>query len=76
MHNGERAKVVGAINYYKINDGVYDHYNCEIYKMLFIEELKPKYLNLQSKSILVCNTCLFFILFIFLNTCLYMSPTP
>ena len=46
MHNGERAKVVGAINYYKINGSVYELYNWVIYKMLFIEKLKPKYLNL------------------------------
>ena len=25
VHNGEGAKVVGAINYYKINDSVYEH---------------------------------------------------
>ena len=56
MHNGERTKVVGAINYYKINDNVYEHYNWVIYEMLFIKELKPN-LNLQSKSFLVCNTC-------------------
>ena len=48
MHNAERAKVVGAINYYKINDSVYEHYNCVIYKILFIEELKPNYLNLPE----------------------------
>ena len=40
--------------------------------MMFIEELKPN-LNLQSKSIFVGNTFLFyFILFIFLNTWLYI----
>ena len=43
MHNGERTKVVGAISYYKINDIVYECYNWVIYKMLFIEELKPKF---------------------------------
>ena len=60
VHNGERTKVVGAIHnyYYKINDIIYECYNWVIYKMLFIEELKPN-LNLQSKSFLVCNTCLF-----------------
>ena len=46
MYNEERAKVVGAINYYKIDGSVYEHYNCVIYKILFIEGLKPKYLNL------------------------------
>ena len=34
MHSGEKAKVVGAINYYKINDSVYEHSNWVIYKML------------------------------------------
>ena len=59
VQNGERTKVVGAMNYYyKINDIIYERYNWVIYKMLFIEELKPN-LNLQSKSFLVCNTCLF-----------------
>ena len=65
MHNGERAKVVGPINYDKINNSVYEHYNCVIYKILFIEELKPKYLNLPSKSILVCNTFVFFFFIVF-----------
>ena len=51
-------KVVGAINYYKINDIVYEHNNWVIYTMLFLEELKPN-LNLQSKSIGVCYTGLF-----------------
>ena len=63
MLNGERTKVVGAINYYKINDIVYEHYNWVIYKMLFMKELKPN-LYLRSTSVWVCNTCL------------VMSPTP
>ena len=58
VHNGERTKIVGATNYYKINDIVYEHYNWVIYKMLFIEELKPN-LNLQSKSFLVCITFIY-----------------
>ena len=59
VHNGERTKVVGAINYYyKINDIICECYNSVIYKMLFIEELKPN-LNLQSKSFLVCNTFIY-----------------
>ena len=45
MHNGERAKVVGAINYYKINGSIYEHYNWVIYKMFFIEKLIPKILK-------------------------------
>jgi len=50
----------------------WENYNWVIYKMMFIEELKPN-LNLQSKSILVGDTFLFyFILFIFLNTWLYI----
>ena len=62
-----------------VQPSINEHCNLVVYKMLFIEELKPKFLNLQCPSILVCNTCLFFIifyLFIFLNTCLYMSATP
>ena len=46
------TKVVGAINYYKINI-VHEHYHWVIYKMLFREELKPN-LNSQSNSIGVC----------------------
>ena len=57
MHNGDRMKVNGAINY-KINNIVYGHYHWVIYKILFREELKPN-LNSQNNSIGVCNTCLF-----------------
>ena len=47
------------INYYKTNDFVYEHNNWVIYNILFLEELKPN-LNLQSKSVWVCNACFFF----------------
>ena len=53
MHNRGRRKVVGAIN-----NIVYELYHWVIYKILFREELKPKF-NSQSNSIGVCNTCLF-----------------
>ena len=40
MHNGDRTKVVGAINY-NINNIVYKQYHWLINKVLFREELKP-----------------------------------
>ena len=48
-------KVLGAVNYYKINDIFYEHYNWGSYKMFFMKLLRPN-LNLWSKSIWVCNT--------------------
>ena len=50
MHNGDRTKVIGAINYI-INNIVYECYHWVIYKILFREELKPN-LNPQNNSII------------------------
>ena len=57
MHNRDRMKVVGAINY-KIKDTVYERYHWVIYKIFFRDELKPN-LTSQSNFIGVCNTCLY-----------------
>ena len=69
MHNRGRTKVVGAINYYNINNIVYEHYHWVIYKKLFREELKPNFIS-QSNSIGVCNTiCLFMFKGVLKNNC-------
>ena len=57
MHDRVRKKVLGAMNYYKINN-VYEHYHWVICKMFFREELKPNFIS-QGNSFGVCNTCLF-----------------
>ena len=52
-------KVVGAINNYEINGIVCECNNWVIYDMFLMEELKPNNKNSQSRSVWVCNTCLF-----------------